>query len=656
MNWLSFFIVTFCLLMTFSVKGQYQVTSPDGKLALKVNPAGNIGFTVFMEGKETFFVSGLGLELESGEALPAPGTKPAISRSSGLTEYQAVVPVKYRQASYPFNRLELKYRNGSAIEFRVYNDGVAYRFITSRKGLLKVKNEGMRLNLPEGSEVHFPRENSMYSHYERPYLHRPVDSIAPGDFCSLPVLFTAPGKVRVLFTEADLFDYPNAFLKKNTDNGFRAVFPEVVLKTLPRGGTSDRSEDIVKQAGYIAETPGGRSFPWRVFAVSQNDVSLAGNDLVYRLSRPSELKDTDWIRPGKVAWDWYNANNITGVDFISGINTETYRYYIDFAAAYGIEYVILDEGWSKTTTNVLETIPEIDLPELIEYATSKQVGIILWLLWHPLSGNEEKILSTYRNWGVKGVKVDFMQRADQGMVSSYEKIAAVAAANHLLVDFHGAYKPAGLNRAYPNVLSFEGVMGNENNKWSTYANPEHNVTLPFIRMVAGPMDYTPGAMRNAQKDDFCINFDNPSSLGTRAHQVAMYVVYESPLQMLCDAPSLYLREPEVPAFISRILVVWDETRVLQAEVGDYMLIARRNGDTWYLAAMTDWSPRTLEIVLSFLGDGNYKASIFKDGLNADKNAADFSIDHQHVTAKDKLKIILAPGGGYTVIMSPVNGL
>ncbi|MEA5109516.1 Retaining alpha-galactosidase [bioreactor metagenome] len=654
MNRLTSYIAAFCFLIVMPVKGQYTVTSPDGKLALKVNPAGNIGFTVFMEGKETCSVSRLGLELASGEALPAPGTKPAIFRSSGLTEYQAVVPVKYRQASYPFNCLELKYRNGPAIEFRVYNDGVAYRFITSRKGMLKVKNEEMRLNFPEGSEVHFPRENSMYSHYERPYLHRPVDSIAPGDFCSLPVLFTAPGKVRVLFTEADLIGYPNAFLKKNTDNGFRAVFPEVVQKALPRGGTSDRSEDIAEQAGYIAETPGGRSFPWRVFAVSQHDASIAGSDLVYRLSRPSELKDTEWIRPGKVAWDWYNANNITGVDFRSGINTETYRYYIDFAAAYGIEYVILDEGWSKTTTNVLETIPEIDLPELIEYAASKQVGIILWLLWHPLNGNEEKILSSYREWGVKGVKVDFMQRADQGMVNSYEKIAAVAAANHLLVDFHGAYKPAGLNRAYPNVLSFEGVMGNENNKWSTYANPEHNVTLPFIRMVAGPMDYTPGAMRNAQKDDFCINFDNPSSLGTRAHQVAMYVIYESPLQMLCDAPSLYLREPEIPAFISRIPVVWDETRVLQGEVGDYILIARRNGDTWYLAAMTDWSPRNLEIGLSFLGEGVYQATIFKDGPNADKNAADYLIRNQNVRRNDKIHFNLAPGGGWTAIVSPAN--
>ncbi|MCO5255113.1 MAG: glycoside hydrolase family 97 protein [Lentimicrobium sp.] len=654
MNRIIFFIIAFCFLMTISVKGQHLITSPDGRLALQVNAAGNTGFTVFMDGKETFTVSGLGLELESGEELPAPGTKPAISRSSGLTEYQAVVPVKYRQASYPFNRLELKYRSGSAIEFRVYNDGVAYRFITSRKGLLKVNNEGMRLNFPEGSDAYFPRESSMYSHYERPYLHQPLDSIAPGDFCSLPVLFTAPGKIRVLFTEADLFDYPNAFLKKDQDNGFHAVFPGVVLKALPRGGTSDRSEDIAEQACYIAEIQGDRSFPWRVFAVSQNDASLAGNDLVYRLSRPSELKDTEWIRPGKVAWDWYNASNITGVDFRSGINTETYRYYIDFAAAYGIEYVMLDEGWSKTTTNVLETIPGIDLPELIEYAASKQVGIILWLLWHPLNGNEEKILSTYRDWGVKGVKVDFMQRADQGMVSSYEKIAAVAAANHLLVDFHGAYKPAGLNRAYPNVLSFEGVMGNENNKWSNFANPEHNVTLPFIRMVAGPMDYTPGAMRNAQKDDFCINFDNPSSLGTRAHQVAMYVVYESPLQMLCDAPSLYLREPEVPEFISRIPVVWDETRVLQGEVGDYILIARRNGDTWYLAAMTDWSSRNLETGLSFLGEGVYQATIFKDGPNADKNASDYLIRNQHVRRNDNVLLNLAPGGGWVAIVSPAN--
>ena len=392
-------------------------------------------------------------------------------------------------------------------------------------------------------------------------------------------------------------------------------------------------------------------FPWRVFIISENDGDLVESDLVFKLSRPLAIQNTNWIKPGRVAWDWYNANNIYGVDFEAGLNTQTYKYYIDFASNYGLEYVILDEGWSKSTTNIMEPSDQIDIQELVRYGKTKKVGIILWTLWKPLNENLEEILKLYKKWEIKGIKVDFMQRADQFMVNYYKKVVKEAAKNQLLVDFHGAFKPAGLRRAYPNLLSYEGLKGNENNKWSDIITPEHNVTLPFTRMVAGPMDFTPGAMSNAQKDNFQISWNRPMSLGTRCHQVAMYVVFESPLQMLCDSPSAYLKEKETTTFISKIPSVWDEIKVLKAKVGDYIIIARRKGKTWYIGGMTDWTGRDFEIDLSFLPSGTFKMEIMKDGTNAHRFAEDYVKETKKVTNKSRVKIKMAQGGGWAAIIS-----
>ena len=334
------------------------------------------------------------------------------------------------------------------------------------------------------------------------------------------------------------------------------------------------------------------------------------------MSGKSKIKDASWIKPGKVAWDWYNANNIYGVDFEAGLNTETYKYYIDFAADNGIEYVILDEGWTKSTTEILEANPDIDIKELIAYGKEKGVEIILWVLWKPLDENTDEILELYASWGVKGIKVDFMQRNDQYMVSSYERIASTAAGLKLMVDYHGAFKPAGIEKVWPNVINYEGVKGNENNKWSADISPEHNVTIPFIRMAAGPMDFTPGAMDNAHAKNYAISFTRPMALGTRCHQLAMYVVYEAPLQMLCESPTRYKKEQESVDFMTSIPTTWDETRVLEAKVADYVLVARRHGKNWYLGGMTDDSPRDFELKLDFLSAGTYTMEIMKDGVNA----------------------------------------
>ena len=413
--------------------------------------------------------------------------------------------------------------------------------------------------------------------------------------------------------------------------------------------TSDRDVRVVRSADYLAETQGNRSYPWRVLIIAHEDRQLLESEMVYKLAKPCELPDTDWIRPGKVAWDWWNALNIYGVDFKSGVNTATYKYYIDFASKNGLEYIILDEGWYDLK-DIMKVVPEIDMDELLAYGRQKNVGIILWTTWKALEDKMTEAMDRFEKWGIKGIKVDFMQRDDQWMVNFYYRTARLAGRHKLLVDYHGAYKPTGWIRTLPNVVSSEGVKGLENLKWSRLPDPEHNLTLPFTRMVAGPMDYTPGAMINKDSASFNIDFGAPMSLGTRCQQLALYVVFESPLQMLADNPSNYEREPGCMEFLRQVPSVWDETRVLQAAMGDYVALARRNGTTWYLAAMTDWTGRDLDISLGFLGQGNFQMDVWQDGVNVDKYAADFQRQQQSVTAASRVKIRLAGGGGWVAII------
>jgi alpha-glucosidase len=366
------------------------------------------------------------------------------------------------------------------------------------------------------------------------------------------------------------------------------------------------------------------------------------------------VKDTSWIRPGKVAWDWYNANNVHGVDFKSGVNTATYKHYIDFAARHGIEYVILDEGW-YVLGDVLKVVPEMDMEALTAYARQKGVGLILWVVWNTFDKQLEPALAQWEKWGIKGLKVDFMQRDDQPVMNYYHRVSREAAKRKMLVDFHGAQRPASLTRTWPNLVTTEGVRGLEWNKWSEDSHPEHNLTLPFTRMFLGPMDYTPGAMRNAGKAaDFAKVFNRPMSLGTRCHQLAMYVVYESPLQMLADSPSLYAREPEVMEFLGPVPSVWDETRVLDARLGDYVLVARRNGTDWWLGAMTDWTARDLDVDLSFLPEGAFEMDAYQDGVNADRYGEDYKRVKSRVDRTSRVKVRLAEGGGWAARIRRAN--
>ncbi|RLD66423.1 MAG: glycoside hydrolase family 97 protein [Bacteroidetes bacterium] len=630
---------------------QYELNSPNKNIKLDISIEKLAKWKLFYKDKLIITDGEIALNV-NGIAFPENKAKVYKANKQNLSEeITSSVPVKFRKLKVDYNSLTLVFKNKNTIEFRMYNDGFAYRLATNSKKDIEINDEIVNFSFPKGTNVFFPEEISMISHYERVYQDTLLSGIETGKFASLPVLFQTTNNVNILFTEADLYDYPGLFIEKSNTLSLKSKFPNVITEIRTK---SDRNETIVKEANHIAQTSGKRTFPWRVFTVTGEDKDLLKSQMVYNLSRKNITENFDWIKPGKVAWDWLNALNITGVDFKSGINNETYKYFIDFASEYGLEYIILDEGWSKTTTNLLETNPDIDMPELMAYAKQKNVGIILWVLWKPLDKNMEKVLEQFVAWGAKGIKVDFMQRADQEMVNFYLRTAKEAAKHKLLVDFHGSFKPSGLRASYPNVLSYEGLKGLENAKWSKLITPKHDLTLPFTRMVAGPMDYTPGAMINAHEKNYMIRWERPMSMGTRAHQIAMYVVYESPLQMLADNPTNYKKESESTTFISKIPTTWDETLPLDAKVARYLLIARRNANNWYVAAMTDDNPRELEVDFSFLPEGDFQMELIRDGINADMNAEDYKLETLKINNQSKLKIKLASGGGWAGILVPVN--
>tara|TARA_X000000950_G_scaffold35695_2_gene38165 strand:- start:864 stop:2870 length:2007 start_codon:yes stop_codon:yes gene_type:complete len=664
MNHIKFLIYSlfFALFFLGSANAQtLSLKSPNEKIKIEINTIDQLSMTVFFEEKQIIKNTALGLKLGDGRVF---GLSPKLksSKVADINEITEItIPNKDKVVKNTFSQMTLNFRQNYQVIFRAYDDGIAYRFVDRDTRSKNVISEKMNLSLPEGATTYFAWEQSMYSNNERLYNNTSVSKLKEGDFCSLPVLFESQG-IKFLFTETSVFDYPIMYLEKTARNNFSPKIPKFVLEAAPNEAFSpDRNQIITKEADYIAEISGKKAYPWRLFIISDQDATFVESNLVAQLSGKSKIEDPSWIKPGKVAWDWWNANNITGVDFRAGINQETYKYYIDFAAENDIEYVILDEGWTKSTTEIYESNPEIDIKKLIEYGRQKDVGIILWVLWKPLDDDTDGLLKLYSDWGAVGIKVDFMQRGDQYMVNSYERIAKVAAKYKLLVDYHGAFKPAGIERIWPNLVTYEGVMGNEQVKWQVrhfpYSetpfpiNPEHNLTIPFIRMAAGPMDYTPGAMTNVNNPrNMKANFIRPMTLGTRAHQVAMYTVFESPIQMLCDAPSVYKKEQETVNFIKQIPTTWDETHVLEAALSDYLVVARKKDEMWFLGAMTDDTKRSFDVKLSFLEpDTPYQVQVYRDGINADKNAIDYSFEIKQLDSNSTINIPMASGGGYSAI-------
>jgi alpha-glucosidase len=643
MKIISVFLLLFLLLPASAQS--YLLSSPDNSIKMEITAGNPVSFRILTDGKELMSPTSISIEIDkikSGDLQVKKSTQRSVNQI-----VKPVVPEKTTRIIDNFNELSLRFKNKLSLTFRAYNQGIAYRWESILPDSITVIGEKVDAGFSSEDMCWYPLEKSFYSHNERLYKNFRVKQISKDNLASLPALVNHSG-TNILISEADLFDYPGMWITGTGKNQLAAVFPHHAATEKIQG---DRDVLVTSTDNYLAKTSGTRTFPWRVFMIGRTDGELLNNQLVYLLSRETTA-DYSWVKPGKIAWDWWNALNIDGVDFKSGVNTATYKYYIDFAAHYGLQYIILDEGWSPTM-DITRSIDAVNMPELLAYAKEKNVGIILWVVWATLDRQMEKAMDIYASWGVKGIKVDFMQRDDQKMVNFYERTAREATKRQLLVDFHGAYKPTGIERLYPNVITREGVYGLEQSKWDSTKNigPEHNVTLPFIRNAVGPMDYTPGAMINAQKESWKPIFERPMSLGTRCHQLAMYVVFTSPLQMLSDAPSNYYREPVCMEFLRQVPAVWSETKVMNAKTGDYVVIARKapNGD-WYIGAMTDWTARDLTLDLSFLGKGDFSIDLWQDGINADRNANDFAKKTIQVPVDLKQTIHLAPGGGWVAII------
>jgi alpha-glucosidase len=630
--------------------GPERLKSPDGRIEITVHAGERLTYNVSFEDKPLVIGASLAMDVDHQKL----GVEPKIEHVERASVDRKIEPVVRQKAAVlpeKYNQLRLAFAGHFAVTFRAYDQGVAYRFETSLpQAEVKVYSEEARFAFAASGDtgVYFPQEDSFFSHNERKFTRVRMSTLAPAALASIPAVVETPVGPKIAIAESDIEDYPGLWLRGTGGPALTATFPPYPLE---EKALNDRNIKVTRAADYIAVTRGKRTFPWRVLGVAPADKDLAASTLVYLLESPSRVADTSWIRPGKVAWDWWNALNLKGVDFQPGVNNKTYEHYIDFASKNGIEYIILDEGWYRPG-NLLQSVPAIDVPALVAYGKKKNVGIILWAIWKTLDNQFQPALELFSKWGVKGVKVDFMQRDDQPVMQFYFRVTEALAKRKMLVDYHGGIRPALLTRTWPNLISTEGVQGLEHMKWSNASDPEHNLSLPFTRMFLGPMDYTPGAMLNATVKAFHVVFNEPMSLGTRCQQLAMYVVFESPLQMLADSPTHYEHEPEAMEFLGPVPSVWDESRVLDGAIGRFIIVARRHGQDWYLAAMTDWTPRGGDIELGFLGAGDYQMTAYEDGPEASTRASDYRKTTSAVTRATHVKMQLAPGGGWVARIRP----
>lgn len=632
----------------------YALGSPSGKLVANISAGDGISYYVSFDGKNVIAPSALSMTLSDGHVVGDGKVRKAVRKSVDET----VSSPLYRRSEVRdnYNALTLKLEKGWEVQFRAYDDGFAYRFVSTSSRPFEVVNEEVEYAFPGDATMTVPYvavgndgdfNSQFFNSFENTYTTASISRLKDGRLSFLPLVADGGNGVKVCLTETDLNDYPGLYLTKSA-NGMKGVFAPYPLK-VEKGGYNNIQGVVKERASYIAKVDGARSFPWRV-AVVGSDKEIAMSDLSWLLAEPSKISDVSWIKPGKVAWDWWNHWNITGVDFEAGINTETYKHYIGFAAENGIEYVIIDDGWAAGKGEDLMKInPDIDLKELVAYANGKNVDIILWAGYDAFNRDMENVCRHYADMGIKGFKVDFLDRDDQLMTRFSHRAAAEAAKHRLVLDMHGTYKPAGQNRTWPNVLNFEGVHGLEQMKWDPIEIDQmaYDVTIPFIRQVAGPMDYTQGAMRNATRGSFHPCNEEPMSQGTRCHQLALYTVLEAPLNMLCDSPSNYRREKESTDFIAGIPTVWDESMVLAGEMGKYIVTARRSGDVWYLGGVTDWTPRDVEVDLTPLKlAAGAVMTLFTDGVNAHRNATDYKRTSRGVQPGETLRVHMAPGGGF----------
>ncbi|MBD3588516.1 glycoside hydrolase family 97 protein [Bacteroides sp. GM023] len=655
-KWIAILLIAVPL-WTYAQKA-VELKDPSGKIEVNISIGSNITYSISHEDDVIIGTSPVAMTLTDGTVF---GKAPRLKKKSYKTENQTIYPPVYKKKFIKdhFNELTLDFRGGYSLIFRAYEDGVAYRFISNLNKPFQVESEQAVFNLPDNPKIFAatPKgrkidgvENQYHSSFQNTYQHVELSKWDKSRMAFLPILSEGKNGKKVCITEADLLNYPGMFLKVSPDDkgfyGKFAAYPKDVSVEV-RG----LKEMVKTREPYIAKTEGKTAFPWRVMVISKKDTDLLCSDMVYKLATPAAKDDYSWIKPGKVAWDWWNDWSLYNVDFSAGINTKTYKYYIDFASKFGIEYVILDEGWAVAgPADLFQIVPEIDMKELIRYADNKNVGLILWAGYRAFDLDMERVCKHYAAMGIKGFKIDFMDRDDQYMIDFNRRCAETGAKYKLLIDLHGTSKPTGLQRTYPNAINFEGVHGLEEMKWAEPGTDQvtYDVTMPFIRMVAGPLDYTQGAMNNANKKNFKAVYSEPMSQGTRCRQLAEYIIFESPLNMLCDAPTNYLKEEECTRFIASIPTVWDNTIALDGKVGEYLAMARQKGNTWYIGALTDWKERNMELDLSFLDKGEYNIEFFEDGINANKVGKDYRRKVGYISTGKKFKVHMASGGGFVM--------
>ena len=640
---------------------KYVLSSPDGTLKMEISAGNELAYQV-MHGNDTILShSNIGLVLENGTIV---GKTPRITgeRRRKIKDNIESPFYRFKEFVATGNELDLKLKGGFGIIFRAYNEGVAYRFYTTQSSGIIIKEEQAEFNFKEDYTAYLPYTTNdkkpMVMAYQNVYDITPLSKAQP-KLAFLPVTVDC-GSVKLTLLESDLEAYPGMFVQSQQGKyGLKGVFAPYPAKTdfYPWR----KQEYVTETTDFISRSRGSRSYPWRVLAITEKDTDMPVNNLVYALASPNRIGDTSWIKTGKVAWDWWNDWNLKGVPFKAGINMDTYKYYIDFASRNGLEFIVLDEGWyAPKSGDMLTVIPELDLPELIAYGKSKGVEIVLWTVFNVLDSQLEAACKKYADMGIKGFKVDFLDRDDQTAVEMVYRIAEMTARYKLTLDLHGIYKPTGINRTYPHIINFESVFGMEEVKWTDIKNnmPLYDVTFPYIRMMAGPVDYTPGAMRNATKADWRAMYYTPASMGTRCHQLAAYIVHDSPFTMLCDAPTNYLNEQECVDFIASLPVEVDSTFIASGELGKYIVTVRKKDVNWYIGGMTNWDERDVQLDFSFLPEGmSYTAVLFKDGVNANKQAEDYRKETIRIDKDSRLTLHLASGGGFAMKLElcPVHG-
>jgi len=636
-----------------AVNKDIKMQSPNGKLELTIRLGDTLSYSLQCGNENLIRNANIGLELADGKIL---GKMPQLLQKKTKAATENIVSPNYRFESFTtsYNEVNLKLKGDYGVVFRAYNEGVAYRIYTTFKNDLEIRNEIAEFNFDKDYSCYLSycngKKDPFAMAFQNTYDVKPF-SMTSNTPAFLPATVDYGKNLKLTILESDLEAYPGMFIQsQGAKNSLKGVFAKLPSAT---DQNAWRKQEYVTERGKnIAKVSSSRVFPWRILAVSEKDTDMPVNNLVYALASPNRIGDYSWVKGGKVAWDWWNDWGIYGVDFKAGINMDTYKHYIDFAAENGIEYIVLDEGWYKPASgNMMQVISELNLPELVAYASNKKVGIILWTVFNVLDAQLEEACKYYSQLGIKGFKVDFLDRNDQKAVEMTYRIAEMTAKYKLTLDLHGFYTPTGLNRTYPNIINFESVFGMEEMKWSTIEKdmPLYDVTFPFIRLAAGSVDYTPGAMRNATKKDFKDVYSNPMSQGTRCHQLATYIVFDSPLTMLADNPTAYRKEQECTSFIASLTLHTDETKILQGEIGKYIVSARRRGQNWQVGALTNWDERDIRLSFDFLKDDDtYKMELMKDGVNANKQAEDYKHEVKYVTRDSVLNIHLAQGGGFAM--------